>query len=103
MLNRRNLPYDSRCFTNYEKEERSKLEQALDEEIEELEKRRREQHDENDDCPIDIQWDPKNQIFIIDGVAVSPELLKAFVHEGEDPPKAEEEEETVEYDDLLPF
>jgi hypothetical protein len=50
----------------------------------------------NDDCPINIQWDSENKIFIIDGVPVSPDLLIEFVHAGET------EEQPSDEDDL-PF
>jgi hypothetical protein len=56
-----------------------------------------------DDCPIDIQWDSSNQIFIIDGVPVSPELLKQFVHAGEEGTDETPNEDVKGVYDDLPF
>jgi hypothetical protein len=97
-----NFP-DDKCDGFADRFSESGLAKELDKYINELDNVNEEEEKPVDDCPIDIQWDSSNQIFIIDGVPVSPELLKQFVHAGEEGTDEVPNEDVKGVDDDLPF
>lgn len=53
------------------------------------------------DPDIDVQWIPEEQLFVIDGIKITPEALKILVHSCNDKKTPEIVDEMVALEDLI--